>query len=606
MLRALRQIAPYLPPPCKRRWFALVLLHVVSAAAEAVGAAAIFMLLGVLQSPRGADSSAPALLAAVTPSGTDSLIFFVCLLAAFYLLKSGFQIGVVSLRSRVSHETVAELVNGLFRAYLAAPFALRARQDSATQLTRVYTGADRVVCFLLEGTIGLLSEIMVVAGIGVVLAIFAPFATLVVTAVLAAAIVALMRLGNRRVSRLGNEIQAAEEQRLRALQQGLEGIRIIKVMGLERFFWGLVSTSQGELSRLRVRQNIIADAPRLVVEACFVLGALVIVLILRFAGAGADSLAALGLFAYAGFRVIPSCNRILLSLTNIAYGSAAVEPIVAELERTAEAWSGQDAGIVEPLHVREAIRLERISFRYPGSTALVIDKVDLVIHHGESVGIFGTTGAGKSTLLDLTLGLLEPSKGRITVDGADIFEQRRAWQRSIGYVPQETFLINDTLRRNVAFGVAEEEIDDVWLAECLAAAQLGQFISRLPGGSETRVGERGARLSGGERQRIAIARALYRKPSLLVFDEATSALDHRTEMEFLVAIRSLRGTRTMITVTHRPEAIRICDRVVFLSNGRVVASGNFDALLATSDEFRNLAAPTANRAAGSAFRKNVN
>ena len=231
-----------------------------------------------------------------------------------------------------------------------------------------------------------------------------------------------------------------------------------------------------------------------------------------------------------------------------------------------------------------------MSYTYVGEREPVLLSVDLAIARGESVGIVGSSGAGKSTLVDVLLGLLAPSAGRITVDGRDIRTALRSWQRHIGYVPQEPFLLDDTLRRNVAFGIADAEIDDRRVDNALRLAQLAEFVATLPDRLETLLGERGTRLSGGQRQRVAIARALYHEPDVLVFDEATSALDSPTERELIGALEALHGVKTLVVIAHRLTTVRRCDRLALLRDGRVAAIGSYDELLARDAGFRELAA----------------
>ncbi|MFM8802532.1 MAG: ATP-binding cassette domain-containing protein, partial [Planctomycetia bacterium] len=231
------------------------------------------------------------------------------------------------------------------------------------------------------------------------------------------------------------------------------------------------------------------------------------------------------------------------------------------------------AGPVQPLRFREAIALEAVSYRYPRSDQTVLDSVSLTIPHGGSVGFVGGSGAGKSTLVDVILGLLPPTAGRVAVDSVDIQANLRGWQDRVGYVSQTIYLCDDSIRRNVAFGVPEEAIDEQAVRRALAAARLDAFVDGLPDGADTRVGERGVRLSGGQRQRIGIARALYHDPQVLVLDEATSALDTETEQEVMAAVNALHGTKTLIIVAHRLSTVSDCDRLYRLDGGRVVASG---------------------------------
>jgi ATP-binding cassette subfamily C protein len=232
------------------------------------------------------------------------------------------------------------------------------------------------------------------------------------------------------------------------------------------------------------------------------------------------------------------------------------------------------------------IVFDAVSYVYEHSHLSALDNITLEIRRGESIGIVGPTGAGKSTLIAVLLGLLEPTSGRVLVDGHDIREALRYWQRHIGYVPQEFYLLDDTVRGNIAFGVADSSIDDERLRRAMSLAQLDEVIACLPAGVATRLGERGTRLSGGQRQRVAIARALYHDPHVLVFDEATAALDLQTESEITRAVGALRGAKTIIVIAHRMSTVRTCDRLVLLRDGRVAGVGSFEELLARDAEFR--------------------
>ncbi|MBI3798821.1 MAG: ATP-binding cassette domain-containing protein, partial [Deltaproteobacteria bacterium] len=284
-------------------------------------------------------------------------------------------------------------------------------------------------------------------------------------------------------------------------------------------------------------------------------------------------------------------NRILLLLANIRMGTAATNQIYADCIAFAHPFS---APLGEPnreaLTFADRLVLEKVSYTYGDTHIPVLQDVTLTIRRGESVGIVGPTGVGKSTLIDLVLGLLQPSSGRILVDGKDVFQALRAWQRKIGYVPQSIFLIDDSMRRNIAFGLKDTDIDEHKLQAAIRMAHLEEFVASLPHGLDTMVGERGMRLSGGQRQRVGIARALYHEPEVLLFDEATSALDNQTERAVIGAIDRLRGEKTLVIVAHRLSTVRGCDRLVFLRDGRIAGCGSFEELLANNEDFRVMAA----------------
>jgi ATP-binding cassette, subfamily B, bacterial PglK len=239
--------------------------------------------------------------------------------------------------------------------------------------------------------------------------------------------------------------------------------------------------------------------------------------------------------------------------------------------------------------LRKKLHLDGVSYRYPGTAQEALADVDLEIRRGETIGIVGPTGGGKSTLVDVILGLLPPTTGQVTVDGMDIRENLPAWHDNIGVVPQLVFLLDDTLRRNIALGLGDDEIDDAKVWEAVRLAQLDGFVCSLSAGLDTVVGERGVRISGGQRQRVAIARALYRQPTVLVFDEGTSALDNLTEGELVSSLEKLRGERTIITVAHRLTTVRRCDRIVMIENAKVSDVGSFDELARRNATFRRMA-----------------
>jgi ABC-type bacteriocin/lantibiotic exporter with double-glycine peptidase domain len=273
-----------------------------------------------------------------------------------------------------------------------------------------------------------------------------------------------------------------------------------------------------------------------------------------------------GLFAAAAFRVIPSANRILMALQALKYATPVIELMNQEIHHP----ESKLPEISSDLLFRNQIVLNKLHYHYPGTETPAIKRVSLTIEKGDTIGIIGTSGAGKSTLIDLFLGLVVPSSGSIKVDGFDIIDNVRGWQRNLGYVPQQIYLTDDTLRRNIAFGLQDSEISEVDVRRTLEQAQLLDFVKSIPDGLDTRVGERGVRLSGGQLQRVGIARALYTNPSILVLDEASSALDVKTEETLMESVNALAEFITLIIVTHRHSTLQNCNRVYTIEKGEIV------------------------------------
>jgi ATP-binding cassette subfamily C protein len=293
------------------------------------------------------------------------------------------------------------------------------------------------------------------------------------------------------------------------------------------------------------------------------------------------------MFAYAGLRMMPATSAIVAAVNRIRYGQSVAETLVEDLEMVdrLSTPSGTPSNYV--LEFRDSPELEGVSFRYDTGRP-VLRGIDLEIQRGETIGIVGETGAGKSTLLDLILGLLEPSEGQVLVGGEDLRTVSRSWQDIIGLVPQTIYLLDDTIRRNIAFGLADSEIDDDTVRQAIQMARLESFIDQLDEGLDTVVGERGVRLSGGQRQRVAIARALYRRPQVLILDEGTASLDNVTEAELMKAIDPLKGSLTIIMVAHRLTTVMNCDRVILMRAGEVADEGTFEELRQRNLEFRKM------------------
>jgi ATP-binding cassette, subfamily B, bacterial PglK len=329
----------------------------------------------------------------------------------------------------------------------------------------------------------------------------------------------------------------------------------------------------------------------LVTETIFVCGALAVIAVAAGVGrARAGGLPLMALFGYAAFRIVPAANRITWQINRVRSAGPAVDSLYDDyLLLTGSTWGQHQDDHGNGLVFHDRIVFDHVTYSFPNTRNPALNEVCLTISHGESVAIVGHTGAGKTTLVDLVVGLLRPSSGSILVDGVDLNDHLNSWRRWVGYVPQEIFLTDDSLRRNIALGIDDQGVDERRVVTAVQMAQLERLVAGLPRGLDSLLGERGARLSGGERQRVGIARALYHDPDLLVFDEATSALDLQTETALNAAMEALRGRKTLLVVAHRLSSVRRCDRVIFLVNGRIKGCGSYDELLDGDPEFRRFA-----------------
>jgi ABC-type multidrug transport system fused ATPase/permease subunit len=359
---------------------------------------------------------------------------------------------------------------------------------------------------------------------------------------------------------------------LQHLQQGFGGVKDVKILGTEEYFASQYGENLLKNSEVVRRFSIAQTLPRFGLEILTIIGLAVLVsTMVLLDSERPEILPVLGLFGAAAFRLLPAVNRLISNFQIINVSRPQVNEVFEDLDLPDQLnHKNSDRSTLT-----SAISIVDISFSYAESLKNVVSGVSVKIGRGEAVGLIGSSGSGKSTLVDILLGLLEPNSGKVLVDGSDIHDDLRGWQDQIGYVPQSIFLTDDTLRRNVAFGLPKDKIDDDAVRSAIRSAQLEEFVASLPEGMETVVGERGVRLSGGQRQRIGIARALYNNPDVLVLDEATSSLDTETEHGVMQAVQALQGDKTVIIVAHRLSTVEYCDRLYRLENAQIVDEGTF-------------------------------
>ena len=361
------------------------------------------------------------------------------------------------------------------------------------------------------------------------------------------------------------------------IDQSVMGIKEIKIANKENYFINEYAKCGAGYVNAVQRYNLYNATPRLLIETVAIAGMILYVMISLLQGANVEEIMPqIGLLAVAAMRLIPCANRINNHLTSISYFEPFFMGVSDNLQEEIrdenidyDEASYQKKVEVEKLEIKEKIELKDIVYKYPNTDVLIFDHANMVIPIGKSVGIVGTSGAGKTTVVDILLGLLQLLSGEILADGVEVRDHYQSWLKNIGYIPQTIFMIDSTIRKNVAFGYADEDIDDEKVWRALKEAQLDEFVRGLPGGLDTGIGERGIRLSGGQRQRIGIARALFEDPEVLVLDEATSALDNETEAAIMDSINRLHGRKTLIIIAHRLQTIEKCDMVYRVENAKV-------------------------------------
>jgi ATP-binding cassette, subfamily B, bacterial PglK len=562
-----------LAPAQRRRGILLLGLMLVGMVLETLGIGVVIPVLALMTQSNPVvnyPALAPWLNLMDNPSHEQLVVFAMLALIGVYVVKVLFLILITWIQARFVSWLNSDFSLRLFTGYLRQPYPFHLQRNSA-ELIRNTVNQVGDMTGAVQSYMLLITESLVVLGIMVLMLIVEGVSALLVMGVLGLASWGFYHFTKVCTKRWGEELQGHEKLRYQYLKEGLGAAKDVKLLGCEKNFIDQYQVSNLGSAEIIRYNTTLAALPRFWLELLGVTGIVAIVLLMIAQNKPMESLLpTLGLFAAAAFRLMPSANRLLNSTQNVRFLSAAFNNLHREFCLLEEAKSQEE---YSPLSFKKALVLEGIDFRYPSTEALVLKEISLSIKQGESVGFIGSTGAGKSTLVDIILGLLLPEIGAVRVDGVDIQTNLRGWQDKVGYVPQHIFLTDDTIRRNIAFGLSADQINEVAVWSSLCAAQLEKFVNDLPEGLDTLIGEGGVRLSGGQRQRIGIARALYHDPSVLVLDEATSSLDTATENGFIEAACALKGDKTLIIIAHRLSTVEHCDYLYRIKGGRIVEEG---------------------------------
>lgn len=560
-----------LTPLEHRRVLVLLVLMLIGMVLETIGIGLVIPALAMITEGDIAlryPVLQPLLYALGNPSQQTLVIGAMLLLVAVQLIKALFLAFLAWWQLRFAFGVQAQLSQRLFKVYLHQPYTFHLQRNSAQLIRNVIGEVSMMTGNAIVPLMILLTEGLVLIGLCGLLLAVEPQGALIVVSVLGVAAWGFHRLTHGNIEYWGKERQYHEGLRLQHLQQGLGGAKDVKMSGREADFLQQFRIHNKQSNHVAQMQSTLQQLPRLWLEVLAVSGLAILVISMLAQNRSLEAvLPTLGLFAAAAFRLMPSVARILGAVQSLRYGMPMIDVLHAELNlEIPEAATSQKSST--PFH--SSIELSHVSYTYPAAPSAALKDISLLIKRGESVGFIGPSGAGKSTLVDITLGLLTPNHGEVRVDGTDIQQNLRNWQDQIGYVPQTIFLTDDTLRRNVAFGLPDDQIDDAAVKLAIQSAQLDDFVSSLPDGLMSMVGERGIRLSGGQRQRIGIARALYHDPAVLLLDEATSSLDTATEMGVMQAVKALQGSKTILIVAHRLSTVEHCDRLYRMKKGVLV------------------------------------
>lgn len=516
-----------------------------------------------------------------SPSKDTLLIYLLSFFVFFSLVKSAYLAFLARKQSIFAYSIIGVISTKIYNLYLNRPYSFFLSKNSNTLIRNTIIEVNQLGSGLMNPLLSLITEVFIILAVSFVLIIVEPIGYIVTIALLGTATLLFVLSTKKYLQKWGARRQKLDAKRLRAISESFQTIKELKLLHKQESFISNYKKIIAENIYVMSMNTWFQNLPRIFLEFVSMLGLCTLIMILLVLGNNFDSiLATMGLFTLAIFRVLPSLNRISTSIQSIRFSMASIDVIAKEFNANSKYSNVQMEEVaLENISFNDEVTINNLSYAFQSSQKNVLENINLRIKKNTSVGIIGETGSGKSTLINLLLGLLEVSEGEILIDGISIDHNLKGWQKKIGYVAQDIILLDSSIKRNIAFGEDEFEIDDERVIEVIKIARLEKFIEDLPDGIDTLIGENGARLSGGQRQRLGIARALYRESEVIILDEATSALDNKTELEFMQTINSLSNQKTFIIIAHRLSTLNSCDLIFKLEDGRVVSSGSAKEML---------------------------
>ena len=506
-------------------------------------------------------------------SGKTMIILMAILIAVLYILKNIYLLLEYNIQYKFVYNNMFAMQRNLLNKFIHKPYEYYLNVSSG-EIIRI-VGADTTNTFsLLIVVLTLITELIISGMLVITVFIISPVIMIIMTLILLSMLLAINTILRPILKDAGVKNQESAAGMTKWMLQAIQGIKELKVSKTEPFFEDNYNIYGLEYVKTTRKSQILGLVPRFLIEAISISSLFISIAIVISIGNSMESLIPIiSAIGVAAMRLLPSVNRISQALAAMSYGEPMLDKLV-EVIHSIDDGNKNDNDKVEinddndnKVNAKHFIELDNISYKYPNSEKWVLKDSTMIIEKGTSVGIIGSSGSGKTTTIDIILGLLNPSSGRVMINGEDIKANYESWLDRIGYIPQSIFMLDDTIRANVAFGKKEIDDERVWAA--LRDAALEGYVKELPEGLDTQIGERGMRISGGQRQRLGIARALYNNPDVLLFDEATSALDNKTEKEIMKSINNLKGTKTLIIIAHRLTTIEDCDVVYKVEKGKM-------------------------------------
>ena len=579
MIRVTKKMLQLLGTKQKRALVGIMILMFVGAMVESLGVSLILPLVTSIMNESGWNQAwYSRLICSLFNIQTRETYIkvFLLLLIAVYVIKNLYLTFEYYIQYSYTARNRHGMQKQLMEKYLHKPYVFYLNSSSG-EVMRIINGDTGTTANLQITLLQFYMELVVDAVLAITLFLISPMITMVLSIALLVELYIIIRIMKPRMRRIGKSVLKERALVNKWILQALNGIKSIKVSNTENFFEAKYNAHALNVVEADRKNQTFNKIPHAFIEAVTVTTVLGVVLVLLESGVEiVDIIPALSAFVVAAIRLLPSINRVSNGVNAATYYEPALDNILKNIQEDDDKKVSECDNIVAGRENKTQIRfgdnvcLNDITFSYPGSASPVLKNANLKIYKGQSIGIIGTSGAGKTTAVDIMLGLLKPQSGQVLVDGVDIEENMGSWLSCLAYIPQQIFLMDDSIKANIAFGKNKEEVDEEQVWTALREAQLESFVKTLPKGIDTSIGEAGVRLSGGQRQRIGIARALYNNPDILFFDEATSALDNETEEAIMESINQLRGNKTLIIIAHRLTTIEKCDLVYRVENGEIV------------------------------------
>ena len=577
-MQIIKKVLFLLTPSERLQAYLLLFMILIMALLDMIGVASILPFIAVLTNPSLIETN--LILNSVFESSkifgveNNQQFLFILGIFVFILLVVSQVFKVITTYFQVRFIQMREYSIGkrLIEGYLHQPYSWFLNRHSAELGKSILSEVAIVIGGCIYPVMELISKGMVTIALVVLLVLVDPKIALIVGLSLSCTYGVIFFFLRNFLKRIGKERLKNNQLRFKSVSEAFGAAKEIKVGGLEKIYIRRFSDAAKNFARYTASSQAISQLPRFILEAIAFGGVMLMILyMMRQTGGFINSLPIISLYIFAGYRLMPAVQQIYTAFTQISFNSPSIDLLDKDIKNL-EPFNSNQVHDVDALSLNKAITLKNIYYNYPNTTRTALKNININIPAKSTVGLIGTTGSGKTTTVDIILGLLEPQKGTLEVDGQVVSKQNsRAWQRSIGYVPQHIYLADETIEANIAFGLDPKDINQEAVEKASKIANLHEFIMHeLPNKYQTTVGERGVRLSGGQRQRIGIARALYHNPQVLILDEATSALDNQTEQAVMDAVNNITKDITIILIAHRLNTVKNCDIIFKLEKGQII------------------------------------